>query len=77
MKFCNSPIFPLSAAALAKMETLFLAFIFFQRKKINAFQVLKSLPHKSYSHSFYLPARVGNVAFCYNNFNSPLLPALH
>ena len=35
----NHHPFPLSAEALAKVENLFLAFIFLLCKKINAFQV--------------------------------------
>ena len=58
------PLFPPchGVAQRAKTENLFLAFIFLRCKKINAFQALKSLLNKSYSHSFYLPTRVGNRA---------------
>jgi hypothetical protein len=66
-----SSFFPCHGAAQrAKTENFFLAFIFLQRKKINAFQVLKSFLTKSYSHSFYLPTRVGNKAKVLSSFNN-------
>jgi hypothetical protein len=54
--------FPLSAEALAKVENLFLAFIFLHCKKINAFQVFVKRFSK-YVLSQSLPTRIGNRAF--------------